>query len=103
MNLSCSLRKICLLVLSAIVLSLFTACSGVKEGATYQYQAPAELGDGWKTASLADAGLDSERLAAMMDHIQDGDFDNLHSLLIVKDSRLVFEEYFRGHNQSSIE
>ena len=103
MKLSCSLRKICLLVLSAIVLSLFTACSGVKEGATYQYQAPAELGDGWKTASLADAGLDSEQLAAMMDHIQDGDFDNLHSLLIVKDGRLVFEEYFRGHNQSSID
>lgn len=103
MNLSCSLRKICLLVLSAIVLSLFTACSGVKEGATYQYQAPEELGDGWKTASLADAGLDSEQLAAMMDHIQDGDFDNLHSLLIVKDGRLVFEEYFRGHNQSSID
>ena len=103
MNISCSLRKICLLVLSAIVLSLFTACSGVKEGATYQYQAPAELGDGWKTASLADAGLDSEQLAAMMDHIQDGDFDNLHSLLIVKDGRLVFEEYFRGHNQSSID
>lgn len=103
MNLSCSLRKICLLVLSAIVLSLFTACSGVKEGATYQYQAPAELGDGWKTASLADAGLDSEQLSAMMDHIQDGDFDNLHSLLIVKDGRLVFEEYFRGHNQSSID
>ena len=103
MNLSCSLRKICLLVLSAIVLSLFTACSGVKEGTTYQYQAPAELGDGWKTASLADAGMDSEQLAAMMDHIQDGDFDNLHSLLIVKDGRLVFEEYFRGHNQSSID
>ena len=45
--------------------------------------------------------MDSRKLAAMMGDIKDGGFENLHSLLIVKDGKLVFEEYFRGNNQNS--
>jgi hypothetical protein len=59
---------------------------------TYAYQIPPETGDGWETASLQEAGLDPGKLAAMMDDIQDGGFDSLHSLLIVKDGSLVFTE-----------
>lgn len=38
----------------------------------------------------------------MMGDIKDGGFENLHSLLIVKDGILVFEEYFRGNNQNNL-
>jgi len=95
--------KFSLLVLCVLAVALMTACSDVGAVAAYQYQIPEELGDGWETASLTEAGLDSKKLTAMMEDIQDGGYENLHSLLIAKDGRLVFEEYFRGHNPGSID
>jgi CubicO group peptidase (beta-lactamase class C family) len=97
------LIKIHVFILCVVISSVVTSCSGPEVGTTYQYQVPAKLSGDWETTSLEEAGLDSERLAAMMEDIQDGGFDNLHSLLIVKDGRLVFEEYFRGHNQRNID
>jgi CubicO group peptidase (beta-lactamase class C family) len=89
-------------ILWVIVATLIAACSGTEARSAYEQKIPADIGDGWEAASLRDAGLDSRKIAVMMKDIQDGGFDNLHSLLIVKDGRLVFEEYFRGQNQSSI-
>jgi len=62
-------------VLSVFVAFFITSCTGAKTGNGYGYQVPSELGDGWETASLADAGLDSDKLAAMMADIQDGGFE----------------------------
>lgn len=97
------LIKIHVFVLCLVIASFVASCSGPEVGTTYQYQVPARLADGWEPASLEEADLDLERLVAMMEDIQDGGFENLHSLLIVKDGRLVFEEYFRGHNQRNID
>ena len=98
-----SLEKIAQFLIFFIVSALMTACSDTKASSIVPYEVPAEFGDGWGTTSLEDARLDSERLTAMMEDIHDGGFENLYSLLIVKDGRLVFEEYFRGHNQSKID
>jgi CubicO group peptidase (beta-lactamase class C family) len=95
------LHKICLLVLCAVIVSLLSACAGTP--ASSEIKTPADLGDGWQTASLEEVGFNSAKLAAMLEDIHDGGYENLHSLLIVKDGRLVFEEYFRGHNQTSLD
>jgi CubicO group peptidase (beta-lactamase class C family) len=92
-----------LVVLGIIAVAILTGCSNERVNGSSPYQVPKHLDDGWETASLADAGFDSQKLAAMIEDIQDGGFENLHSLLIVKDGRLVFEEYFRGHNPASID
>lgn len=75
---------------------------GTGEKPNYQYQVPVALGDGWETASLEAVGCDSQAIIAMMEDIQDGGYENLHSLLIVKDGKLVFEHYFGGRNTHSI-
>lgn len=97
------LSRIHLFGLWIIVILFISACSSKEAKTPYEYQIPEVTSDGWDTASLADAGLDSGTIATMMGDIQDGGFDNLHSLVIVKDGRLVFETYFRGHNESSID
>jgi len=74
----------------------------IEEGSHYQYQIPADLGDGWETASWEAVGCDSQGMAAMIADIRDGGYENLHSILIVKDGKLVFEEYFGGYNASRI-
>jgi len=62
---------------------------------------PAELGDGWLTASPADAGLDAELLADLIGEIVASEPTELrqsyiHSILIAHRGKLVMEEYFHG-------
>jgi CubicO group peptidase (beta-lactamase class C family) len=63
----------------------------------YAYRMPEPLDDGWQVASLEDVGLDKELLCEMVDRARDGTYENVHSILIVVDGKLVLEEYFVGH------
>jgi CubicO group peptidase (beta-lactamase class C family) len=58
---------------------------------------PLQTGDGWQTASPASVGLDARQLDRAAARIRNGTYPNVHSLLIVKDGQLVFEEYFPGY------
>jgi CubicO group peptidase (beta-lactamase class C family) len=62
----------------------------------YRYQVPARIDDGWETASPADVRMEEAYLIELMDELEKIDEHRIHSLLIVKDGKLVFEEYFPG-------
>jgi CubicO group peptidase (beta-lactamase class C family) len=62
----------------------------------YVYSQPPEIGDGWETASAAEVGLDEGRLVRLMDDLRDLGDHRVHSILVVRHGRLVFEEYFEG-------
>ncbi|HSJ52244.1 MAG TPA: serine hydrolase, partial [Anaerolineae bacterium] len=53
-------------------------------------------GEGWETAGPADVGLDGAKLDEAAALIQDGTYPNVHSFLVVRGGKLVFERYFRG-------
>ena len=63
----------------------------------YKYSVPEQLDDGWETADLRDVGLNLNPLNLLMNQISKGEYDKLHSVLIIKDGYLVFEEYFDGY------
>jgi len=60
----------------------------------YVYSVPAVLSDGWDCADLANVGLEKSKIITLIEEIRNGRHDDIHSLLIVKDNRLVVEEYF---------
>lgn len=62
----------------------------------YSYRVPPNAYDGWATASLADVGLNKNYISQMMDDIYELPYHHLNGILILKDSKLVFEEYFGG-------
>ena len=62
----------------------------------YKYEIPDQLDDGWVTESLRDAGIDQKILYNLMNRICATPEHNIHSILIIKESKLVFEEYFEG-------
>ncbi len=68
----------------------------------YRYQVPDPSGDGWNCTSLAEAGMDSSFIVVLMDKILTREIPNIHSLLIVKDDRLVLEEYFHGYSRDRL-
>ena len=60
----------------------------------YEYAVPDDLADGWEPASLAQAGVDAAPLQEMFERIERSEYANIRSVLIVKNGRLIVEEYF---------
>ena len=65
----------------------------------YHYKVPPIDRDGWQTQSLDAAGIRQQPLAALVSRIRDKTFPRVYSVLLVKDGKLVFEEYFAGHHR----
>jgi len=63
---------------------------------SYRYNIPQNLDDSWETAHLADSGIDTARIVEVMNKILKEDYKKIHSLLIVKNGKLVVDEYFYG-------
>lgn len=65
-------------------------------GTMYQYTVPAETNDGWETAALSNEHLDADLVKALFERISNKTYKNIHSVLVVKNGKLVVEEYFPG-------
>ena len=89
--------KLKLTPVKAFLILLSCAFLLVSCGPSYTYQLPEQANDGWQTASLDAVGIDEEPLSGLVEAIRDNTYPNIHSVLIIKDGKLVFEEYFGGH------
>ena len=61
----------------------------------YIYTVPEQTNDGWETASLTDVGMDRTIIANLMNDLQNRNHF-VHSIVVVRNGKLVFEEYFSG-------
>ena len=83
------------------VAGLLAVCDPARQvGSAYQYRIPEQTGDGWATASLAQVGLREAPLIQLMNDLHALANHNVHSLLVVRHGKLVFEEYFAGRKFS---
>lgn len=57
-----------------------------------------DLDDGIAVGALDEVGIDAGLLDSAVEDISSGKFGEIHSLLIYKNGKLVFEEYFSGHD-----
>ena len=75
---------------------------------TYVYSQPhADGDDGWRTASLADVGLDPKPLSALVERILRTKTDAvttpyIQGLLVARHGRLALEEYFYGFGKNRL-
>lgn len=58
---------------------------------------PPVLGDGWPIAKPDDTGLDGARLCSIAARLKATEA-NIHSVVVVRHGKLVFEQYFPGHD-----
>lgn len=66
--------------------------------ATKPYKKPDQLKDGIQTGTLKEAGLDEKILQTMVDSIVNGNYDRIHSVLILRNNKLVYEQYWPGYD-----
>ena len=64
----------------------------------YTYGVPEKVDDGWETASLKEVGMKTEPIIDLMDNLLNRSDHSIHSVLIIKNGKLVFEEYFKGRD-----
>jgi hypothetical protein len=67
-------------------------------GNGYVYVQPPETGDGWQTAALNDVGISETKIVDLINNIQKQVYQEVHAVVIIKDGKLVFEEYYPGHD-----
>jgi len=80
-----------------LFLTLLIAVLGISCESSYNFRIPEKTKDGWQTASLDDVGIKKKSLSELIKRIGRKEYQNIHSLLIVKDGKLVLEEYFDGY------
>ena len=62
------------------------------------YTIPEVTGDGWETASLSSVGMNIPRLEALLENLNNNSYNEVHSVVVVKNDKLVFEAYYPGHD-----
>jgi CubicO group peptidase (beta-lactamase class C family) len=83
-------------LISAALLVL-SGC-GAESDSQYIFQTPKTAVNGLETGSISEANIDSALFGRAVERINNGDYGEVHSLLIFKDGKLVVEEYFPGHD-----
>ena len=80
-----------------LVLSLIFLGCNCDPTLQYTYHPPEYINDGFEVGSLEEVNIDSSLLKKAVNKINCGKYDEVHSMIIYKDNKLVFEEYFQGH------
>lgn len=62
----------------------------------YSYQLPQTLADGWPVGNLLESALDPQVVARGIDEILNGRLSNIEGLSVVKNGKLILDEYFMG-------
>ena len=82
------------------VLLFIINCSNDNNDLKYRYTEPKNNGDGWETSTLANEGINLVRMENMMDKIA-ATYDFIYSVIVIRNDKLVFEEYFNGMDENS--
>jgi CubicO group peptidase (beta-lactamase class C family) len=91
------MRVICSCFFALVLLTPSSSLSQVSPPA--QYHAPQARNDGWKIANADSLGVDSTRLASLTQSIRAWPELGVHAVLIERDGRLIYEEYFDGFDE----
>ncbi|MBC2840351.1 serine hydrolase [Robiginitalea sp. SC105] len=87
--------KIILFVFAISLLLGITACTPCNS--SFRYSQPENIGDGFNTGNLEEVGIDTALISEAIREIHCGRFNEIHSMLIYRDSLLVLEQYFEGY------
>jgi CubicO group peptidase (beta-lactamase class C family) len=81
---------------AVLVMGFIAACGGGSPGVaaptppvTYDYSVPADAGDGWQVANLADEGFDTQKIVSMMTRMVNHTYLGIDSIVIVRNNKLL--------------
>ncbi|MBN2001544.1 serine hydrolase [candidate division KSB1 bacterium] len=69
---------------------------------SYKYFPPKDEKDGIQVGNLKSTTIDTLKIYSLMNQIRNTSIPNIHSVLIIKNGKLILEEYFYGYNQKRL-
>jgi len=67
----------------------------------YNYSVPPNEVDGWETSNLESVDIDTSLIYDLINNTKLGEYKDIHSLLIIKDGKIVLDEYFASKGKYS--
>jgi CubicO group peptidase (beta-lactamase class C family) len=85
----------------AVVLasSVFISCHSHYRSTAYSYVMPKQLSDGLPVDAMYNNGMDTGRIVALTKLILADKYPNIHSMLILRHGKLIYENYFAGEDE----
>lgn len=80
-----------------LILISLVSCGTLCAQQKYEYQTPALLNDGWEIGNASKEGLNLQLFEQFFTALNAQEH-KLHSMLLVKEGKLVMEEYFNGYD-----
>ncbi len=74
----------------------FTRNQSIK-ACNYRYDTPVRMDGDWEVSTIEKEGIDTEKINALMLDLLNSEIKDIHSVLIIKNGKLVLEEYFSGY------
>jgi CubicO group peptidase (beta-lactamase class C family) len=78
---------------------IFLSCTQRENPVTHS---PDQLDDGIQTSTLSSVGMNEQLINAMQDSITAGSYSNIHSVLIFRNNKLVYEKYWPGYDENRV-
>src|SRR3984957_6837877 len=78
--------------------SVLISCHSNYRSTSYSYVQPAQLADGLPVAPMYNEGMDTGKIASLTKLILADTFPNIHSMLILRHGKLIYENYFAGED-----
>lgn len=91
------LAKTTFYILQLSIILLLTGCNDNKK--VKVAQTSTEIEDEFSYGGFAENNIDSLFIKKMEDSIKTGIYTNIHSVLILKNKKLVYENYFKGKDE----
>jgi len=66
----------------------------------YRYRPPEQIEGSWEVSSLEEQNINLTRIQEMMHQILSNNLKDIHSVLVIKNGRLILEEYFAGYHRN---
>ena len=86
-------------LLFVLVSSALISCHRHYRSTAYSYVTPKQLSDGLPVDAMYNNGMDTGRIVALTKLILDNTYPNIHSMLILRHGKLIYENYFAGEDE----
>lgn len=74
--------------------------SNIQSQPEYIYRIPEKINDGWETSSINKEDINSAIINDLLQALLNKKYKNIHSILIIKNGKLVLEEYYSGYDRT---
>ena len=88
-------------ILPVMLIIILYACSDDPAGPDFS-GIPEQLNDGWEVSEISEFNVDPLSIDTLSNKFRKGDYGEIHSFLLIRQSTLIYEAYYNGINTQYI-